>query len=258
MQSVDKLGATNCMGHPAINQARPVPAVSIIVPVFNEVAQLDRLIAAANDWKADELFFVDGGSDDGTVNSLEQAFSGRDDVQVLSTTAGRAHQMQYGAERIRCPWALFVHADTLLPTNFRDALVASERTACGWGRFNLEFERGSSIYLNRAMRVIAAFINFRSRLTRIATGDQALFVRAELLKRVGGIPIQPIMEDIELCKRLKPIAKHHASRLLVITSPRRWQQRGVVSTVLLMWFMRLAYFLGVPASGLAKLYANVR
>ena len=244
MQNVDKL--------------KSLPAVSIIVPVFNEAAQLNGLIAAASSWQADELIFVDGSSDDGTANSLKQAFAGHDEVAVLSTTAGRAQQMQYGAERAVCDWVLFVHADTLLPLNYRDALLAAEQESCGWGRFNLKFSPSSSTYLNKAMRVIAAFINTRSRLTRIATGDQALFVQAELLKRVGGVPIQPIMEDIELCKRLKPMAKHYASQLTVITSPRRWQKKGVVSTVLLMWFMRLAYFLGVPATKLAKLYANVR
>ena len=251
MQNVDKL-------KPVINKLKSVPAVSIIVPVFNEAAQLDRLIAAANSWQADELIFVDGGSRDGTASSLKRAFSGRNEVRVLSTTAGRANQLQYGAERANYDWLLFVHADTSLPINYTDALLAAEQESCGWGHFNLDFECISSTCLDNAMRVIAAFINARSRLTRIATGDQALFVQAELLKRVGGVPIQPIMEDIELCKALKPVAKRYASQLTVITSPRRWQQQGVVSTVLLMWFMRLAYYLGIPAARLAKVYANVR
>lgn len=233
------------------------PSISIIVPVLNEAGQLESLCASIDRWHARDLIIVDGGSADHTATLLQRRFDARDDVRVLVSAMGRAEQMQCGARVARHAWLLFVHADTQLPREYVAAIATAEQRECGWGRFDVRF-KPTGTRIDLAMRIIAFFINVRSRLTRIATGDQAIFVRADLFAQLGGFAQQTLMEDIELCKRLKRHAPCLASRLQVTTSPRRWQERGVIRTVLLMWVLRFGYYVGVSPERLARLYVNVR
>ncbi len=238
----------------------PLLEVAIILPVLNEASQLVRLARRIEQWQAKQVVLVDGGSQDTTFETLQQMFADSSNVSVLQTPAGRAEQMQAGAEHVQnadARWLLFVHADTQLPAHYADALLSAEQTNRTWGRFDVRFEATNS-GLDRAMSVIAYFINLRSRLTRVATGDQAIFVRADVFSQVGGYANMPLMEDIDLCKRLRKLSKPLSSPLLVTTSPRRWQSKGVVRTVVLMWALRFAYFIGVPSESLAKFYRSVR
>lgn len=220
--------------------------LSIIVPVLNEAAELPSLLehVSAYAQRECEIIFVDGGSTDQTVNQIQRA-----GYVVLQSERGRARQMNAGAGRASGEMLLFLHADTRLPDQadqpIHQALSAGKR----WGRFDVNIT-GQSLVLP----VIARLMNLRSRLTGIATGDQAIFVQRELFTQVGGFPDQPLMEDIELCARLRKIAPPACLKARLTTSGRRWESRGVWRTIILMWMLRLAYFIGVPADQLAKRY----
>ncbi len=230
-------------------------ALQIVMPVLNEAAgisatlqQLQPLLA-----RGAQLVLVDGGSRDGTLDLVRQQAG----LQCISAPRGRARQMNAGAQFLREAGGnsplLFLHADTTLPPD-ADALIATA-LADGrhvWGRFDVSIEGR-----HRLLPLIAWFMNGRSRLTGIATGDQALFMTRAAFEAVGGFPDQPLMEDIELSarlKRLQPIGRPACLRARVRTSGRRWETRGVWRTVLLMWRLRLAYWRGVPATRLAERY----
>jgi len=157
--------------------------------------------------------------------------------------------MNAGAAIAKHEILLFLHADTRLPKTF----LREIKQANVWGRFDVRFDHSSI-----AMKVIAMFMNARSRLTGISTGDQAIFVRAGVLAAIGGFPDVAIMEDIALSKRLKKIELPYCSKKTVVTSARRWQQNGVAKTVFKMWWYRLAYFLGVSPRILKNSYHDVR
>ena len=223
------------------------PYLSIIVPTLNESGALpvlrDSLQPQRNaDW---ELIAVDGGSTDGTIGLLE-SFADR----IETTRAQRASQMNVGARVARGKVLLFLHADTLLPGDF----VAQIRTVLGldghgWGRFDVRLS-GSGW----GLRMIENSMNLRSRLTGIATGDQAMFVSRLLFDAVCGFPNIALMEDIALSSTLR---RHHRPSCLktrVTTSSRRWQRHGILTTVLLMWRLRLAYALGADPRRLAERY----
>lgn len=222
------------------------PRLSIIVPVLNEAAELPSLLEhlSAYAQRDCEIIFVDGGSTDQTVNQMQQA-----GYVVINADRGRARQMNAGAGRASGQIFLFLHADTRLPDyadqQIQQALSAGNR----WGRFDVNII-GQSLLLP----IIARLMNLRSRLTGIATGDQAIFLQRDLFERTGGFPDQPLMEDIELCARLRRITRPVCLEARVTTSGRRWESRGVWRTMLLMWTLRLAYFIGVPAEQLAKYY----
>jgi rSAM/selenodomain-associated transferase 2 len=156
--------------------------------------------------------------------------------------------MNAGAAAASGDVLLFLHADTRLPDDadrlIVDALTRSNRL---WGRFDVQFERG-------ALPLIACMMNIRSRLTGIATGDQAIFVTRNAFQRVGGFPPIALMEDVTISTRLKRLSHPICLAARVTTSPRRWQQNGVFRTVLLMWRLRLAFFLGAKPEALARAY----
>lgn len=221
--------------------------LSIIVPVLNEAEALGSTLARLQPLRQSghEVVMVDGGSSDGSP-ALAVPWADR----VLVAPRGRARQMNAGAAAASGDMLLFLHADTLLPNDAAqrvlEGLVASGR---GWGRFDVRLSGRHPL-----LRVVERLMNLRSRLTGIATGDQAMFARRALFEQAGGFPILPLMEDITLSRRLKRLGRPLCLRARVITSSRRWEERGVLQTILLMWWLRLMYFLGVPAERLEGLY----
>ena len=222
-------------------------ALSIIVPMLNEAAALPVLLPQLAHWHARgcEVVLVDGGSTDGSVAMARAA-----GFRVVEAERGRARQMNAGAVQAGGEVLLFLHADTQLPAEADAAVGAALSDADHeWGRFDVRISGRAPM-----LRVVAALMNLRSRLTGIATGDQAMFVRREAFDAVGGFPLQPLMEDIELSRRLLRRSRPACLRARVTTSGRRWEQRGVWRTIVLMWRLRWAYWRGVPAEVLAEAY----
>ncbi|CAH1080152.1 TIGR04283 family arsenosugar biosynthesis glycosyltransferase [Candidatus Nitrotoga sp. 1052] len=221
--------------------------LSIIIPVLNEADGLpsfiDRLMFLRI--SSTEVIVVDGGSKDASTQ-----VASRDGIQVIQAERGRARQMNAGAAIAHGDVLLFLHADTALPP-FADQLIKGALALNGrvWGRFDVRIN-GRPFML----RVIGHLMNWRSRLTGIATGDQAIFVTRSAFESVDGFPDQPLMEDIELSKRLLMLSRPICLADQVITSGRRWEAHGVWRTIFIMWRLRWAYWRGVPASELAKIY----
>jgi len=161
--------------------------------------------------------------------------------------------MNAGAAVARGDVFLFLHADTQLPDDAdRLVLAGLERSDRAWGRFDIVIAGRSAL-----LRVVAASINVRSRLSGIATGDQAMFVRRDAFARLGGFPDLPLMEDVALSRRLKRLSRPRCIGARATTSGRRWETRGVMRTILLMWRLRLSYFLGADPAALARRYGYV-
>lgn len=222
------------------------PFLSLILPVLDEAATIVVHLAALQELRQRgvELLLVDGGSRDGTPELARPAVD-----RLLEAPRGRALQMNAGAAASRGEVLLFLHADTTLPP-LADALIRNAIAAgAGWGRFDVRIDGVQPL-----LRVVERMMNWRSRLSGIATGDQAIFVRRDLFERVGGYPELPLMEDIALCKRLKRVARPLCLRERVITSGRRWQKHGVLPTIYLMWRLRASYFLGADPQQLAIRY----
>jgi rSAM/selenodomain-associated transferase 2 len=221
--------------------------LSIVMPVLDEAAQMPAALQALAPWRAAglvELIVVDGGSRDDTPAHCRAAAD-----QVLVTARGRARQMNAGARLASAPALLFLHADTRLPPD-TPARVATALTRCAWGRFDVRIDGRS-----RWLPLVAALMNLRSRLTAVATGDQALFMRRDVFDAVGGFPDQPLMEDVEISRRLRRHAGPPAClRAKVVTSGRRWDERGAWRTIVLMWRLRWLYWRGVSAEHLAAAY----
>ena len=221
--------------------------LSVVMPALNESAGILAALQALAPLLARgaQLLVADGGSQDDTV-----ALARTGGAQVIGAPLGRALQMNAGAQQASGDILLFLHADTRLPLD-ADRLIA-QTIANGpqvWGRFDVRIEGKP-----RMLRVIAAFMNRRSRWTGIATGDQALFMTRAAFDAVGGFPAQPLMEDIEISKRLLKLSRPACLRARVVTSGRRWETRGVWRTVLLMWRLRLAYWRGATPERLAERY----
>ena len=237
------------------------PHLSIVIPVLNDALALERLLRflATQSAAADEVevLVADGGSQDPS-REIAAGLGAR----VISTRPGRGLQLNAGCAAAEGHWLWLLHADCL-PSDeavremFAKAGVAGTSAAAqmlrdsavGWGRFNVCFDEDSV-----RMRLTAALMNGRSRLTAICTGDQGIFLHRQLLHRIGGIPEQPLMEDVELCRRLRVLCRPDCSSSRVQTAARRWQQAGWLKTVLTMWRYRLRYWLGVPADVLAREY----
>ena len=221
--------------------------LSIIMPVLNEGDGIAASLDALADLRTlgTELIVVDGGSRDATV---EQAQLRAD--QVILAPRGRALQMNAGAEKASGDVLLFLHADTRLPAEAdRVVLNGLDRSRRAWGRFDVKIDGRSPL-----LPVVAWLMGLRSRLTGIATGDQAIFVRREAFQAVGGFPAIALMEDIAMCKRLKRLGRPLCLRACVTAYGRRWEKNGVLSTILLMWRLRFAYFLGADPKQLARQY----
>jgi rSAM/selenodomain-associated transferase 2 len=223
--------------------------LSVVVPTLDEAAALPATLAAARQPGVAEIIVVDGGSRDGTLAAARPLAD-----RVLEVPRGRAQQMNAGAAAARGDVLLFLHADTRLPAGFAQAIArALADPAVVGGRFDVRLDA-----VGLAYHIIGRLISLRSRLTCVATGDQAIFVRREAFERVGRYPPVPLMEDIALCRALKRAGRIACLAETVTTSARRWQRRGVVRTVLLMWCLRTAYYVGVSPARLARLYRDAR
>ncbi len=225
--------------------------LSIIVPTLNEGASIAATLAALGGCRArgHEVIVVDGGSDDDTVE-VARALADK----VVQTRRGRAEQMNCGAKVARGEVLWFVHADTRVPQDADQIVVQGLRmTGRHWGRFDVALSGGA-----RPFRLIEVMINARSRLTGVSTGDQGIFVKRGLFDRVGGFPSVPLMEDIGLSRRLKKIGRPLCLKDRLVTSSRRWEEHGLMRTVVLMWSLRLAYAIGVRPDVLKRFYQDQR
>jgi rSAM/selenodomain-associated transferase 2 len=192
-----------------------------------------------------EVLLVDGGSQDDSVAIARSA-----GLSVLISEPGRARQMNVGAQAATGEVLLFLHADTHLPASAEQVVLRTlERSVGQWGRFNVRIQGSAAM-----LKVIAWMMNVRSAWSGIATGDQAIFVRAAAFHEIGGFPQQALMEDIEFCKRMKSKSRPLCLFEKVTTSGRRWEARGVWRTILLMWELRLRYYLGSDPDKLAERY----
>ena len=218
--------------------------LSFIIPVRNEAANIVATLAPLQALRGElELILVDGGSSDDTVALAAPLVD-----QLIQSAPGRATQMNAGAAIAQGEWLLFLHADTQLPTNFLELLPAAD-AASQWGRFDVRLSPSSPM-----LRVVAWMMNWRSRLTGVCTGDQAIFVRRALFEQVGGYAPIPLMEDIELSKRLRRRGRPLCLHERLTTSSRRWQQNGTLRTIVLMWWLRWRYWRGAPVEKLAQRY----
>lgn len=228
--------------------------ISVIIPTLNEERSLPQSLACLSASAPTEIILVDGGSTDRTLDLAREFCARTANARVITARRGRASQMNEGAKVSQGSVLLFLHADTQLPPQteriVESALSSPSIVA---GRFDVRFDSTSPW-----SHVISAFMNRRSRLTGIATGDQALFVRREVFESLGGFSEIPLMEDIEFSRRLQQAGRIMALRSTVVTSFRRWDTQGPLRTILLMWTLRFLYWAGVNPHQLARVYHAVR
>jgi rSAM/selenodomain-associated transferase 2 len=224
----------------------PTPALSIVIPALDEAAGIEQTLRALAPLRARgaEVIVVDGGSGDATVGRARRLAD-----RVFDAPRGRARQMNAGAAAARADVLLFLHADTRLPADADQLIASALEAGAAWGRFDVHIDGRA-----RLLRVVAAGMNLRSRWSGIATGDQGLFVRRAAFEQVGGFPDQPLMEDVELSRRLCAVGPPACLRARVTTSGRRWESRGVWRTIVLMWRLRWRYWRGESPHALARCY----
>jgi len=225
-----------------------MPQLSIIIPTLNEAGCIRDILRQLQTLRGQghEVILVDGGSGDETI-----AHAGPLVDRLLPAPAGRALQMNVGAQAASGRVFWFLHADTQLPDRAAQCIIEAVQQDGSWGHFEVRLSGEHPL-----LRLVERMMNWRSRISGVATGDQGIFIRRELFERVGGFADLPLMEDIDLSTRLKREQRPVCLRDTLIASSRRWEQQGVLRTIALMWILRLAYFLGVPAARLAKHYAQ--
>ncbi|TLF51764.1 glycosyltransferase [Halomonas urmiana] len=226
------------------------PRLSIIIPTLNEAAIIEAQLTRLAPLRAGgaEILVVDGGSRDATLARARPLAS-----RVIESEPSRARQMNAGAREARGRQLLFLHADTRLPPGAEHAITEALAHGRAWGRFDVRLTGRHPL-----LGPIAFAMNRRSRWTGIATGDQGLFMTFDAFAAAGGFPDQPLMEDIEMSRRLKRISKPACLRERVTTSGRRWEQGGAWRTILLMWRLRWRYWRGASPDDLARAYRHVR
>lgn len=247
--------------HPA-----PLNKLAIVVPVYNEGDTLLPWLKKVASYleEGDQLVIVDASDSDDNDSSnshtknnlLKSAIESYDQLHYLRSEKGRAIQMNAGAaflcqhsiEKHKPDLLWFLHSDTGLSSDQLQYLRALKPTSI-WGRFDVRLS--PNIF---PFAIISAFINTRSRLTQVMTGDQGIFIRTDIFKRIKGYAEIPLMEDVEISKRLRKLAKADCDGPIIKTSARRWQQYGWLKTVLLMWQLRLLYWLGMSPNKLVKKY----
>jgi rSAM/selenodomain-associated transferase 2 len=223
--------------------------ISVVIPVLNEENTIGASLRALMPLAPHEIIVVDGGSSDRT-RDICSSFT----VTLLTSDRGRARPMNHGGQHASGAVFLFLHADTRLPTSAFDDIAAalSDPRYLG-GHFDVELEGGHWM-----LKVIGRMISYRSRVTKVGTGDQALFVRREVFERMGGYPDVPLMEDIAFCRTLKRMGGVACLRSRVVTSARRWEVDGVWRTILRMWTLKSLYLAGVSPARLKQFYADTR
>jgi rSAM/selenodomain-associated transferase 2 len=218
---------------------------SIIIPTLNEGQSIVNCLIALQPLRTHcEIIVVDGGSKDDTIG-LANALADK----LISSEKGRAIQMNAGANTAKGEVLVFSHGDTFLPDDACKLIAQAITNGCQWGRFDVKLSGNHPM-----LKLVAFLMNWRSRLTGIATGDQVIFVTKPLFESVGQYPVIPLMEDIALSKKLKKISPPACLKAKVISSGRRWEQFGMFRTILLMWSLRLRYFLGADPQALATFY----
>ncbi|MDS4029301.1 MAG: TIGR04283 family arsenosugar biosynthesis glycosyltransferase [Candidatus Contendobacter sp.] len=221
--------------------------IAIILPALNEEARIAACLTLLQPLREQdcELIVVDGGSDDQTV-ALAEPLADR----IIAGSRGRAAQMNAGAGQTRGDILWFLHTDSRPPPGAANLIRAAlARPTQQWGRFDVRLSGRHPL-----LRVVETLMNARSRLTGIATGDQGIFVRREVFEQVGGYPPIALMEDITFSRLLKRHGRPVCLRQRLTTSSRRWESNGILRTILLMWQLRLAYFLGADPNRLARIY----
>lgn len=234
------------------------PTVAIIMPVLNEAIQIEAGLEALYQYDMlNEIVVVDGGSDD-TTGDVVSRFVGRNNqakplFRFAVASRSRALQMNAGASRAQSDVLLFLHVDARLPDSAIGSIRDAIKQGASWGRFDVRLDDDAVIF-----RIIEWCMNMRSALTGIATGDQAIFVRRDVFNMLGGYASIPLMEDVEFCARLKWVSPPALIHRPVRASTRRWRQHGIMRTVMLMWFLRLLYWLGATPKTVAHLYSDAR
>ena len=223
--------------------------ISVIVPVLNEEKSIPATLQALATLQPYETIVVDGGSQDRTPE-----IAAKFGVKVIQSERGRARQMNRGAQEANGDVLLFLHADTCLPaTAFGDIHGALSDSRYVGGRFDVTLDGDHWM-----LPVVGRMISYRSRVSKVGTGDQALFVRREIFQRMGGFPDIPLMEDIAFCRALKQLGAVACLRSRVVTSARRWEVDGVWRTIFRMWTLKLLYLTGVSPARLKQFYADTR
>lgn len=231
-----------------------IEGIAVILPVLNEVAALPAQLAALRAGGFAEIVVVDGGSADGSREAVHAAMDAPGTpIRLILAERGRARQMNAGAAQTTASILLFLHADTRLPPGAAQGIDHALRGGAAWGRFDVQLDSPRPL-----LRIVAWFMSRRSALTGICTGDQAIFIRRDAFVQFGGYVPIPLMEDIEISRRLNRLSRPVRIRTPVVASARRWEQGGVIRTILLMWRLRLLYWLGVSPDRLARQYAAVR
>jgi len=220
--------------------------LSFIIPTLNEAEGIDNILRSLQYLRkaGHEIIIADGGSTDNTIQIAQPLVD-----KIVQCPKGRAIQQNRGAMLAVGDYLFFLHADTQIPINFESIIKKHLKKNVIWGRFDVRLS-GNHVFF----RIIEKMMNWRSRLTRIATGDQLIFCRKDIFTQIGGFKEIALMEDIELSGRLKKISPPYFFSEKVITSSKKWEKNGIVSTILLMWWLRLNYFFGKDPRQLVKLY----
>lgn len=227
---------------------------AVIIPTLNESSTIARILTHVVALGFDEIVVSDGGSTDPTVPMVQACCARIPAVRLVTAPTGRARQLNEGVKACHSDILLFLHADTELPPTAKTVIESAlGNPHCVGGRFDIRFDQPS-----RWGTIISWFMNRRSKLTGIATGDQAIFVRRQVFEQMGGFPDIPLMEDIEFSRRLKHQGFTAALTDCVTTSFRRWKKTGPLRTILLMWTLRFLYWLGVSPTRLNQWYRAVR
>ncbi|OKH40463.1 glycosyltransferase [[Phormidium ambiguum] IAM M-71] len=219
--------------------------ISVIIPVLNEAKTIKNVLLNLRNYSELEVIIVDGGSEDETV-TIAESFG----YKVLISSRGRSIQMNTAAKIATGSILLFLHGDTILPANFPEMIVtAIEKPGIVGGAFELTIDAKI-----RGIKLVEKMVNWRSHFFSLPYGDQAIFIKADIFKQIGGFPIQPIMEDFVFIQQLRKMGKIAIITTPVITSGRRWQKLGVVKTTLINQLMIIGYYLGVSPEKLAAFY----